>query len=122
MAIDPYGGGYGANPQRDMIAQVLAQQANPPPGNGAPGIPNNLSAMPDMTPMPGMQALGQGQQGQGGVASPQAQPGYGMPGVGAPLPGAMALPGIMQPGQLPMGMNPQAVAGGAPPLPMPPRY
>jgi hypothetical protein len=116
MAIDPYGGGYGDNPQRDMLAQVLAQQANPPPGNGAPGIPNNLSAMPDM---PGMQTLGQ--QAPGGTTpAPQAQPAaYGTMPSAAPM---MGLPGIMQPGQLPQGMNPQAAAGGAPPQPMPPRY
>jgi hypothetical protein len=130
MAPDPYGGGYGDNPQRDMLAQILAQQANPPPGNGAPGVPNNLSAVPDM---PGMQTLGQqGQPAPGVSPPPQGQPpAYGAmtaSGVqtpsstayGLPAPAPMGLPGIMQPGQLPMGMSPQTAAGGAPP--MPPRY
>jgi hypothetical protein len=123
MAYDPYGDSYGGmqpaigsgvDPGRDGIVQALMQQANPPPGNGAPGVPNNLSAMPDM------QALGQGQQGPPapGVASPQGPPGYGTMPPAAPM---MGLPGIMQPGQLPMGMNPQSAAGGSPPLPMPPR-
>jgi hypothetical protein len=71
--------------------------------------------------MPDMQALGQGQQGMPapGGAPPQGQPAaYGTMPPAAPM---MGLPGVMQPGQLPMGMNPQEVAGGAPPQPMPPR-
>jgi hypothetical protein len=109
-------GGYGGNP-RDGIAHVLAQQANPPPGNGAPGVPNNLSVdMPGLaqvSPLGGPQAPAPAMgtsPALGGVAPPLQQ------GTG------MALPGIMQPGQLPMGMAPQTVAGGAPPQPMPPRY
>jgi hypothetical protein len=103
---------YGTGNPRDGITRTLMRIAQPPPV--PPGQPSQI---PGLDPSQGMMPTGQGMMSSPAApASPQAgQPAMGMGGTG------MALPGMMQPGQLPLGMNPQAAAGGSYPTQMPPR-
>jgi hypothetical protein len=97
----PLGGRADAG--RNRLVQALMQIQQPPGGMaspGVPGLPPELGQQ-DMTGDQGAMPAAPGMGGQAGMAPPNL--------VG------------MQPGQLPMGMQPQAVLGGAPPLPMPPR-
>jgi hypothetical protein len=99
-----FGSSYGGiDAGRDDLTRALMNVQNPPPG----GLGQQGPQIPGMQ-LPGIQ----------GEAQPWPQPGAMG---GAPQQPTMGLPGITQPGQLPMGMQPTA-AGGAPPLPMPPRY